>query len=473
VALVVQNGATSLRYQHLVLWLAIALLLTPALSAEPRPTQVTDVSWEADGLVGKVIIRLDGAFAYRTTASRSSIRIDLWRAQHTQWESLAVDHPYVRRVRVNQITSDVARLRIDLKKPARYKTFVRTDPSMLAVQIIPPWMATRRLPPSLAYEKRRVSTGAGTTAVHVLRVNPEDPDLEIRPVMASDMVIGKETTSIIATRHDAVAGINGGYFAGGGLPLGMVVIDGKLISAPLPRRSVFAISREGKPLIQPFDFQGRIVTSDNASLLISAVNRPPLAAGVAVYTPAYGPLTPPFKLAAIVRNGVVVRLTSGRILIPEDGYVLAVNESDAGLLLQHVQSGQRVWMKLDFNQDLDVISALGGGPRLVKDGVEFIPFDWEWFSDRLFQTRAPRTAIGITEAGKLLLVTVDGRSKQNTGMTLRELARLMVKLGAHQAMNFDGGGSATMVVGGRIMNDPSDGRERPVSSALIVLHRTR
>jgi exopolysaccharide biosynthesis protein len=130
-------------------------------------------------------------------------------------------------------------------------------------------------------------------------------------------------------------------------------------------------------------------------------------------------------------------------------------------------------MKLNFTQDLEVISALGGGPRLVKDGAEFIPFDWEWFSDRLFQNRAPRTAIGITETGKLLFVTVDGRSKQNSGMTLRELAQLMVKLGAHEAMNLDGGGSATMVVGGRIMNDPSDGQERPVTSALIVLHRSR
>jgi len=49
----------------------------------------------------------------------------------------------------------------------------------------------------------------------------------------------------------------------------------------------------------------------------------------------------------------------------------------------------------------------------------------------------------------------------------------MVRLGSHHAMNLDGGGSATMVVGGRIMNDPSDGRERPVTSALIVLHRPK
>jgi exopolysaccharide biosynthesis protein len=45
----------------------------------------------------------------------------------------------------------------------------------------------------------------------------------------------------------------------------------------------------------------------------------------------------------------------------------------------------------------------------------------------------------------------------------------MVQLGAIEAMNLDGGGSATMVVGGRIVNEPSDGRERPIGSALLVL----
>jgi len=64
---------------------------------------------------------------------------------------------------------------------------------------------------------------------------------------------------------------------------------------------------------------------------------------------------------------------------------------------------------------------------------------------------------------------VDGRSAHNTGMTLRELSALMVHLGAMEAMNLDGGGSATMVVGGRIVNEPSDGRERPIGSALLVL----
>lgn len=53
-------------------------------------------------------------------------------------------------------------------------------------------------------------------------------------------------------------------------------------------------------------------------------------------------------------------------------------------------------------------------------------------------------------------------------MTLQELASYFVKLGAWQAVNFDGGGSSEMVLDGKILNTPSDGRERPVSVGLGV-----
>jgi hypothetical protein len=67
-------------------------------------------------------------------------------------------------------------------------------------------------------------------------------------------------------------------------------------------------------------------------------------------------------------------------------------------------------------------------------------------------------------------VVVDGRKAgYSAGMTLRGFAHLFKRLGAVRAMNMDGGGSSTMVVRGRVINRPSDGRERHVSSAVLVL----
>jgi len=458
--------------------LYLLLLAASLAAAGPLPARgsaaavlITNVAWAPEGQVGKILIHLDGPVRFRTVASPSSIVTDLWEARLQSWTPLRVAHPFVNGVRVNQITDDLARIRIDLWQPARYKTFVRDNPYELAVVVIPPSMATSSLPDSVAYEKRRVRVGARATTVHILRVNPTDPALEIRPVLSADMIAGSEATSIIATRFDAAAGINGGYFMEAGDPIGMVMVDGELVSAPLPRRSVFGISRSGVPFIESFAFRGRAILEEGTEVPITAVNQLPPPGGVAVYTPQYGPLTPPVAVGAVIRRGVSMGVMSGRILIPRDGHVLAVRETDAALLTRHLRAGKRVVVSMSVWPDMDVRNALSGGPRLAKDGQVLVPYAWEWFDPRLANRREPRTAVGITAAGKILLVTVDGRSRTNSGMTLQELAALMVDLGARDAMNLDGGGSATMVVGGRVVNDPSDGFERPIATALLVLSR--
>jgi exopolysaccharide biosynthesis protein len=77
---------------------------------------------------------------------------------------------------------------------------------------------------------------------------------------------------------------------------------------------------------------------------------------------------------------------------------------------------------------------------------------------------------GVTKSGELILVTVDGRRPGETvGASMVEAARLMVWLGARQAINLDGGGSSAMIVKGKVVNRPSDGAERGVGDALLIL----
>ena len=71
----------------------------------------------------------------------------------------------------------------------------------------------------------------------------------------------------------------------------------------------------------------------------------------------------------------------------------------------------------------------------------------------------------------VLLAVVDGRQQASIGATLTEFAELFVKYGAKEAVNFDGGGSSELVIGGEIQNSPSDGSERAVGSALIVVNK--
>jgi len=198
------------------------------------------------------------------------------------------------------------------------------------------------------------------------------------------------------------------------------------------------------------------------------VNRPPRAGGVAVYTPEYGPLTDWHMFNAIVRDGTVTGFLAGRAPIPEDGYVLSAASGEGRLITDRLVENQQLRLNLAISP-AKIVHALGGGPRLVSDGEVSVPYRWESFGPGFSKRRTSRSAVGITAAGKVLLVTVE-KSRRNTGMNLFELARLMRDLGAVQAMNLDGGGSSTLVVGGRVVNR-AEGAQRGVASMLLVVRK--
>ncbi len=88
----------------------------------------------------------------------------------------------------------------------------------------------------------------------------------------------------------------------------------------------------------------------------------------------------------------------------------------------------------------------------------------------------PRTAIGIDrDTGRLLLLVIDGRQSFSRGYTLVELARMLKQLGAEDALNFDGGGSSTLAAENRdgrvrVLNSPSDGRQREIPDGIAVVY---
>jgi exopolysaccharide biosynthesis protein len=109
--------------------------------------------------------------------------------------------------------------------------------------------------------------------------------------------------------------------------------------------------------------------------------------------------------------------------------------------------------------------AIGGGPALVRGGKPVA------FSG--LQPRHPRVAIGWNKT-HLFLVEVDGRQKISAGMTFPELANYMATsphVGCDEAINLDGGGSATIWVYGNVMNSPSQGAPRPAANSLVIVRK--
>lgn len=149
--------------------------------------------------------------------------------------------------------------------------------------------------------------------------------------------------------------------------------------------------------------------------------------------------------------------------------VLAANAGSAGARdLARFRSGDRVRAQWSFGLP-GVLDIAGGQPVLVKDGRGVVPRG----CDTTFCAPQPRTAVGYTQDGRVLIATVDGRqSGWSVGMSLRQWAQACVQMGAEGGLNLDGGGSTTMWVRGEgVVNRPSNAghRQRRVGTALLVL----
>ncbi len=475
-------GPLAPRYRLLILGLLAILGLwghaptvvgadQPARAAD-QPARVLDLKWDVAGEVTSISMRLSAPVRYRTAESARSIAVDLWTANIDADREVPVDRGVASAFAVRRMTPGVVRLAISLRQPSHFKVYVTED--RMTVKVFPEWQSAVPLPQSVGYRTMSVPTGPrrGRARVHVVTIDPRAPGLVIRPEFGGGVISATGTTSTAAARLEAVAAINGSFYSGYsglGLPLGLIVIDGRVLSAPLPRRPIFAVDDKGRPWIGSAQFTGRLVTEGGAEVPISAINRPPRWGGVALYTPEYGPFTAPQAYIVIVREDRVVGFSSGRPAIPSDGYALATAASQR-FLLDGLTRGQPVRLQLALTPP-GIHHAIQGGPHLVRNGQTFIPYGWEGFGDGFYHVRTARSAIGITAGGKVLFVTVDRRSRGSSGMNLPELAALMQGLGARDAMNLDGGGSATLVVGGRVVNALPRGGERTVSSMLVTLRR--
>jgi exopolysaccharide biosynthesis protein len=118
-----------------------------------------------------------------------------------------------------------------------------------------------------------------------------------------------------------------------------------------------------------------------------------------------------------------------------------------------------------------VQSAFGGGPVLLLDKeIKITNNEERKFAGKAIDDLHPRTAIGYTVTGKMILLVVQGRMPGiAAGASLRDLASIMKELGCVEAMNLDGGGSSTLLVNGLETIKPSDpGGQRSVPAVFIV-----
>jgi hypothetical protein len=378
-------------------------------------------------------------------------------------------------------------------------------------------LTTRSVAPGVAFSQE-ITTGNAPLIVNILSVDLKASGVKVRCGQAMDSIslqgptLGREQLHSLVMRSGAVAAINADFFPFTGDPLGLEIRDGELLSEPLEYRACLGLGPAGAKMdvLVPI---GTLSIPGGSILPLDGINRIPQTEETIVLTPSFT-ATPhlgkdscvvilnhvnlPVHVSQDIYGSVssIVHLPPNSPLpsCPSDGVLLVGVGKASKDLNDRCAQGNEIHFRFDLTPNspapdrgrfpsragalrgrsytccwTDIQQAVGGGPWLVRDGKVFIDGEAEGMPRAEFvEKRHPRTAIGVKSDGSLLMVTVDGRQSSSRGVSLIELAQIMLRHGAMNAMNLDGGGSTTMIVGGGVVNAPSDGRERPIADSLLV-----
>lgn len=299
---------------------------------------------------------------------------------------------------------------------------------------------------------------------------------KVRPVIANNRIQGCAALSKISKDYNEIAMINASYFDRDGSIIGILQIDDTLVSRGDYTRTAIGIKQDGQIVFGQVGYHG-VFDIEGREFTISGVNCDRPKDSIVLYNNKFGASTNTNNsgVELIIRNGVIssVMRGKGNNYIPSDGYIISA-QGNSRELFKDVKVGDNVILdhELLFEDERfnDAVHIIGVGPRLVKDGQIYVTADEEYFPDDIRVGRAPRSAFGVTKYGDYIFAVVDGRQAHSKGCTLQEWADILInQFGAVDAINLDGGGSSELIVKKNIVNSPSDGRERPVGSALMII----
>jgi hypothetical protein len=352
---------------------------------------------------------------------------------------------------------------------------------------------------------RRIVRGAGPWRIHVLEVDLRRPEIEVRGIRACDRLLGRERPTSIARRLreegiDVVAVLNADFFdlrGGTGASESNVIVDGEVVHAVATTaspfdtfdnvHSQFGLTMMGKPVLDRFALVGSVQTP-HGRWTLAGINES-AAAGLSLHTewseyaaPDSGREAAEVELVEMGGGGdsLVFRVRGAPDANHDGGRsaerVVLRGAGPARDDVERLRAGDLVAVVTRFSPDRGPLFTLvGGWPRIVTAGrnVASAADSVEGTFPRFSAGRHPRSAVGISrDSLTLYLVAVDGRQATSVGMSLVELADAMLSLGAHEALNLDGGGSTALVVGESIVNTPSDtSGERPVGNVIAITRR--
>ncbi len=335
----------------------------------------------------------------------------------------------------------------------------------------------------VVYRHLQNYTHAGWQNIHVVEADLTTPYVEADILTHPDGLGYAANVLKLAQNSNAVAAINGDFFARNtwdkASTVGLVVQDGELVSTQSEEinGATIAFDQAGYALMDYIKTSVVFTAANGNSIKIKEINKYDSLKEPVVYTSAFSEVTGGSYdniLEVVVVDNVVteMRRNMDGVEVPENGYVIRHLPEYDTFLWENVQIGDEVTLTVETSVDIASFkSASAGGTLLVKDGKKHT------LTHSITGTN-PRTMAGINKDGtKLYLVTIDGRSGSSAGLTMQGMQDLAIELGIDTAINLDGGGSTTVVTRNpesdslEVNNTPSDGSLRTVPMGIGVFSR--
>ena len=364
---------------------------------------------------------------------------------------------------------------------------------------------------SETYSSVKVEVAKGTTYISNVFVSNQtgvgrqsenyyiyEPNSGVVPIIANDTYIyGKTKVSQMAQklRDDGMYPLmvmNSDFFSlKTGVQMGNRVVDGVVVTKDSSGQDALGIREDGTAFMSWLQINTTLTVGD-ATFAIENINKYPQPYSIYLLTDKFADTTkcenPSYNVvigdlsADMTANssvtGVVQQIieSENEIEIPQGKIVLCADNKIASEKMENLKllkEGDQVTISNTFDGDKRwseckyIQGSIGG--RLIKNG-EIQDVD---------QSASPRSAAGITKDGNLIFYTIDGRQTGHSyGVRLNTLSKRLSELGCVDAINFDGGGS-TSIVGAypgyentQLLNKPSDGSERGVAT-FVALVNTR
>ncbi len=477
-------------YRRAVIWAAIFTFLFQTFAFAAESVRLQEMDFHSGREHDRIVLRLDGTASYEVSQSEDGkeIILDLPSVTKKRARNLSASGKRVRGVRFKEKDGHLL-VYIRLKSSLKYKVGQLENPARIFLDVLSepaePAQKPQKPEPSVSDSKNpkitevQLEPGLMQTVyeyrdqdgpIVVQMMTADHERFRLQPALGGGQIPGKDTLSSISDYSNAVAAVNASYFSRAGEILGVTKIDGVTVGTTYYKRSAMGVQPDGSIVFGQIEYDGE-VTLGNTTLPVSGVDAERGENGLVVYNSWYGNYTGTneYGLEFVVKGDRVTAVNTGNSRIPSDGYVVsahgsakdafyAIHEGDSAEFAEHLGE--------PWN---DSVHILGVGPRLVEDGKIHVTASEERFGADVAYGRAPRSAVGINKDGDFLFAVVDGRQSFSRGCTLIEWANVLKTLGAVQAMNLDGGGSAELIIRGQIVNSPSDGGERNIGSALLVM----